>query len=188
MSPTWDVYEAWCFITLARVLRSSLPHLEWREFPSEGKARRGGLEGHGSNLRVRLLYQHTFPSSSGNLCREFASVSKELRPDLILTIDGPDFRSWLVLDAKYSHSRSAILDAMDSAHIYHDALRYFGTPPRRSLLLVPSCGTDTHWLLESAFKHEHGIGIVRCRPPIQPSEEGFPELREMLTEFVDKAN
>ncbi len=178
MSPTWGVYEAWCFVRLAQILRGALPQLTWREAPGGRVMAPSHVEGRDSQHRVRLLYQQTFPSSGRNSKSEFVSISKELRPDLVVAIEAGASSHWFVLDAKYSQSRSAVLGAMHSAHLYHDALRWRGAPPLRSLLLVPSCASEVQWLRERAFWHEHSVGAGVCAPDI--TGEIVEEIRQLV--------
>jgi hypothetical protein len=48
---------------------------------------------------------------------------------------------------------------MESAHIYHDALRIEGTHPEFCLLLLPGEGS-TPWLAEPAFWRKHSVGAI----------------------------
>jgi len=56
----------------------------------------------------------------------------------------------VVLDAKWRSGRSNVLEAMESAHIHHDALRRNRAAPSPPLLLfagpplVPSLGTNAY--------------------------------------------
>jgi hypothetical protein len=179
MSPTWDLYETWCFIRLTRVLRSLFPAFTWkRTHPAEAKR---GLEGTGPEGRLRLLSQPIFRRRAGELEHsEFRSISKTLRPDFAVTFETPSTRSWFVLDAKYSQGREAVLDSMYSAHVYHDALRWFDEPPNRSLLLLPSRGDQIGWLHEQDFKTTHGVGVVTCSPDAEFRDAVVNEFRTML--------
>jgi hypothetical protein len=68
-----------------------------------------------------------------------------------------------VLDAKYRTSRVNVLDAMESAHIYQDALRMSDRRPAGSLLLVPR-GGGAPWLEDVAFQAEHRVGVHALSP------------------------
>jgi len=72
--------------------------------------------------------------------------------------DGSDLR-FVVFDAKYRASRANVLDAMASAHIYHDSLRIGLRRPEAAFLLVPS-GGGTPWLEDAIFQAEHGVGVL----------------------------
>ena len=86
------------------------------------------------------------------------SVSKERVPDLVFTIESSDGIRFVVLDAKYRTSRSNVLDAMASAHIYQDSLRIGSRRPGASLLLVPS-GGGAHWLEGPQFQSTNHVGV-----------------------------
>ena len=63
-----------------------------------------------------------------------------------------------MLDAKYRTGRSNVLDAMSSAHIYRDALRWHEQRADRAALLVP-CGGGAPWLERPDFIHQHQVGV-----------------------------
>ena len=65
----------------------------------------------------------------------------------------------MVLDAKYRVSRPNVVDAMDSAHLYHDSLRWGDARPWASVLLVPR-GGGAIWMETPAFLEEHGVGVI----------------------------
>ncbi len=176
MSPTWDLYETWCFIRLRRVLQDVLPELTWKR--TRAPSYRDCFEGTGLGIQVRLFWQPVFwHRADGPMQNDLWSISKELRPDFAVTLDRPTSKRWFILDAKYSQGRQTILDAMYSAHVYHDALRRFDEPPFRSLLLIPALGDDVDWLHERSFKDTHGVGIVTCSPDTATGAAIVDELR-----------
>lgn len=69
----------------------------------------------------------------------------------------------LVLDAKCRSSRQNVLDAMRSAHLYQDALRWDGERPTCSLLLIPRGGVTT-WLGSPTFHGAHQVGVQVLAP------------------------
>jgi hypothetical protein len=175
MSPTWDLYETWSFIRLGEALQEALPSLTWTR-----KAGQFCLQGVQGNLRVRLLWQQTFRyPPPNNTAPEFSSISKELKPDFVITIDNGNRNSWFVLDAKYSAGPS-VLEQMRAAHIYHDALRRRGEPPQRSLLLLPAHSTGCEWLQEHAFQATHGVGAVTCSPDVQVRGAILDTIRHLV--------
>lgn len=175
MSPSWGLYETWCCIRVGRVLRELLPGFKWIQ---DGIVRQVG---HSADIKVGLLSQVTFSYRKDAADRDkFNSISKELRPDLVLTVERGSVRRFMVLDAKYSQSRSSILEAMYSAHVYHDALRWHGRPPDRSLLLVPASEMSLEWLHGAEFKAEHRVGITRCTP----GEEWQDHIVEEIVAFL----
>ena len=91
------------------------------------------------------------------------SVSKERVPDLLFTIESSEGTCFVVLDAKYRTSRSNVLDAMASAHIYQDSLRIGSRRPEGSMLLIPS-GGGAHWLEDPQFQSKHRVGVHVLSP------------------------
>ena len=74
-----------------------------------------------------------------------------------------------VLDAKYRVSRSNVVDAMDSAHLYHDALRWGPVRPGASLLLVPR-GGGADWLEAPSYRLQHGVGVAELSTETSSAE------------------
>ena len=91
------------------------------------------------------------------------SVSGQRIPDLVLKVERADDLRFMVLDAKYRTSRSNVLDAMESAHIYQDCLRIGSRRPEGSLLIVPAAG-GAGWLEDPSFQEEHRVGIHVLSP------------------------
>ena len=63
-----------------------------------------------------------------------------------------------MLDAKYRTTRPNVLDAMSSAHIYRDALRWRQRKPESAVLLVPRSG-GAPWMEQPDFIAEHRVGV-----------------------------
>ena len=182
MSPTWNLYETWCFVRLARAMRELMPGLAWGCIRFRKDNHGASVEGIGIDTRIRILSQRTFSHPRGEATPgEFWSISKELIPDLVVTVESPGFRRWFVLDAKYSQSRSRILDQMRSAHVYHDALRWGDAPPYRSLLLVPDSDKDLQWLRDGTFKASHGVGVLNWSPNRDVEDAMLEELSSILS-------
>ena len=70
---------------------------------------------------------------------------------------------FFVIDANTRSSRSNVLDAMASAHVYRDSLRLRSRRPEASLLLVPSRG-GTRWLEQPAYHFTHRVGVSVLSP------------------------
>ena len=166
IAPTWEVYERWCFVEIARLLERWLPELAWsaqREGQSWSRLGRGE-----DGLEVELWLQKTAASTNGVWRPGLWSVSRECRPDLILRWRREGRSGFVVLDAKYRTSRGRVLDGMArSAHLYRDALRWGSTGPEASLLLVPDAGAVS-WLADEAYVASHGVGAVALRPGTTP--------------------
>jgi hypothetical protein len=161
ISPTWEVYERWCFVALARRLRQCHAALDWRR--SEGP--RGALAewtGEGVGLRVRFTLQPEFRGGP-SWARGRRSVSHTRYPDIVLEIESEEGRRFAILDAKYSVRKEAVTRQMASAHLYNDSLRIDGERTSVALLLTPA-STGASWLEEHDFIHRHGVGVVCFGP------------------------
>ena len=156
ISPSWEVYERWCFVRLGRALREFRPGLAWER---TGARAAPAWVGTGIDEQVELLLQPTFASQRPTAHGVFWSVSGQRIPDLVVRCRRGRTESFLVLDAKYRCSRSAVLDAMTSAHVYQDSLRMGDRRPEASLLLIPA-GGGAPWLEVPAFQEEHRVGAV----------------------------
>jgi hypothetical protein len=152
-SPTWEIYERWCFLNVGRLLRASLPERQW---VLESRPRRRWL-GVGAKDRIELLLQPTFQAGPAHAAGRW-SVSRQRVPDLLLSVVGDGAPRFVVLDAKYRASRQNVLEAMESAHLYQDSLRIRAERPRASLLIVPAAG-GAPWLEDSDFQAEHRVGV-----------------------------
>lgn len=158
-STTWEVYERWCFARLASDLAATRPDLEWTPVEFGGKGAEARAIGKGPNETIEILFQPSFPGRTPSAAHGFRSIAKGRYPDIVITHQVGEDRRFVVLDAKYRVSRPNVVDAMDSAHLYHDALRWGDERPWVSLLLVPR-GGGANWLEEPDFRREHGVGVV----------------------------
>ena len=166
LSPTWEIYERWCFVALARKLREWLPDYEWKTVGrTESDRRFAGTREDGH--RITLHLQRTFSNTRGSERNENWSISRELRPDLVLTSQSADgLMRFVVLDAKYRASESGILSGMtESAHPYADALRWGPLRAERTLLLVPNAA-EAEWLTTADYVDRHRVGVVALRPDL----------------------
>ena len=162
LSPTWEIYERWCFVELARRLREWLPEREWKE------SRRGGASGRrwvrfrrGDGACVGLFLQ----KAASRVGTDLRSVSVLCKPDLVLFRESPgDAPGFVVLDAKYRAKEERILSGMkESAHFYQDALRWNGRRPDLTLLLVPNVSA-ADWLSAPEFVARNRVGAVALLP------------------------
>lgn len=161
MSPTWGVYEAWCYVKTLELFRRAFPKATWRRKALSNCDR--CYEADEVDTRISLHFQQRFPSG-GRTDEKFASLSAEFRPDIIIWVRSPGMSRWVVLDAKYRVSRSSVLEGMGSSHLYHDALKVRGQSPDLSLLLLPAEPQGTMWLTEDDFQQRHGVGAVVFAP------------------------
>ena len=164
--PSWEVYERWCFVDLARRLRAWLPAPGWEE--SSGRSdvdRRWVRFRRGCGAKVSLHLQKTAVRHG----KRFRSVSAEFRPDLVLFREGlGEASGFVTLDAKYRARSGAIVGGMaESAHPYQDALRWDGKRADATLLLVPDVDAAS-WLSDGSFVAENRVGAIALRPDVAP--------------------
>jgi len=177
MSPTWEIYERWCFLCLAGVLRELFPSLKWKR--SVSNVDRLTETGFADGLTVTILLQETFRAMDQiNQITGHFSISSERRPDIVIKYEDNDIRRFLVFDAKYSISRASVLAAMGAAHIYRDCLRWDGRAPELALLLIPSQGSAS-WLEEADFHASHRVGVL----PLSPAG-GKERLRALIQQWI----
>lgn len=162
ISPTWEIYERWCFVRVAQWLADTYA-VEWSARGEKTASDSHILKGRGRDgRRFDLRLQPTFLAWDDR--REQSSrrsISGQRRPDILLQIDN-DSRN-ILLDAKYRTTRGNVLDAMAAAHIYRDALRIDGRRIDSALLLIPR-GGGAPWLEAPAFIREHAVGVVEMAP------------------------
>jgi hypothetical protein len=164
ISPSWEIYERWCFLRVGKLLAATTPAWGWHRVQNR-------WIGSHDDRRAELLLQPRFPANHHGVGKMW-SLSKERVPDLVLKVErGGDLR-FVVLDAKYRASRTNVLDAMESAHIYQDSLRIGANRPAGSLLIIPASG-GAGWLENRVFQEEHRVGVHVLSPEIDAS---LPDL------------
>lgn len=174
LSPTWEVFERWCFVRLARLLRTRLPGYEWtRTSPANALACWQGSRGGES---VAVLLQPRFPSWDQPTASGRTSLSRERYPDIVATVTRGTARAFVPLDAKYRQSRTAVLEAMESAHVYRDSLRWDGVRADVSLLVLPA-PSEASWLLDDSFHASHGVGAFVLGDSLPATLEHFLGVR-----------
>lgn len=162
MSPTWSVYESWCFATLSKYLMDRYHDWDWsRSNPAAGRYR---LHGRAGAQSITLYLQQVFSYSPVPPKSGLWSISAQLVPDIVLFIRDSDRFSWAVLDAKYRRGRANVLDGMRSAHLYRDALRGHSSPPGMSVLLIPAFPENADWILTKEYRSTHGVGAIVMSP------------------------
>ena len=166
VSPSWEIYERWCFLRVGKLLAAAMPAWGWHRSRKPDR-----WVGSAGDRRGELLLQPKFPAydcATGTM----RSISSERVPDLVLKVERAGDIRFAVLDAKYRASRTNVLDAMESAHIYQDSLRIKSRRPEGSLLLVPS-SAGAGWLENPAFHEVHRVGIHALSPD---SDSPLPSL------------
>ena len=178
LSPTWEIYERWCFVVLARKLREWLPDHAWKNAGATGSDRRSVIGRDSDGHLITLHLQKTFRKKDGIEQADAWSISRQYVPDLVLKSETRDGATrFVVLDAKYRSGEQNILDGMaESAHLYHDALRWGSRRPDLALLLVPNAD-ETEWLTREDYVDRHQVGVVALRPDVEPPEW----LRDLIT-------
>lgn len=159
LSPTWEVYERWCFTRVMQQIEVLHPGLEWGSLGQNPMSRH--MRGTGAGLQVDVYLQPRFNRTNSSSSK-FRSISKLFIPDVVVTIAGSQ-RRFLVFDAKYQSSRDGLTYSMRSAHIYHDALRWHGQKPDLALLLAPST-REVDFLATRSFWDAEGVGVAELRP------------------------
>ena len=177
LSPTWGIYEDWCFLSVSQVLRAMLPQLVWSE---AGWGRKRKWTGIGeAGMRVEVASQPVFRARAKAVSEQLWSVSGERRPDIVVFFESETVRKYLVLDAKYRASRSNLFDAMSSAHLYQDSLRWGDRRPEASVLLVPN-SQEVSWMKDPSFIQEHRVGAI----DLLTRESGKGLLRGLTSRFL----
>lgn len=181
LRPTWEIYERWCFLKVAEITRCQLPDLSWTwKYPTT-RDDCVQMLGQSDGIRVSVWLQARCPSWDQKPFMEFRSISGIRIPDIMVTLESKERSSFLVFDAKYRTQRLSVLEAMQSAHLYKDCLRWREVKPFRSLLLVPREG-GADWLEAAPFQKEHGVGVV----PLG-GDTNTEQLATLLHEFLRRS-
>lgn len=168
LSPTWELYERWCFVALAKKLQEWLPDFAWNNAGATGSDRRRLNGSHRDGRGVTLRLQQSFRNTQGTEREQSWSVSRACRPDLVVTLESAGgVTLFIALDAKYrAYSGSILNGMMESVHPYADALRWGPRRPDRTLLLVPNA-EETEWLTRADYVETHRAGVVALRPGLE---------------------
>ncbi|AOY87699.1 hypothetical protein BKP64_05670 [Marinobacter salinus] len=149
-APTWEIYEAWCFVAIAEALELRFPEFCWR-LEHKPESADLALKGDAGEKHISLFYQMKCRSLEKPNRYGYFSISRERRPDMVLEIAKGENKQFICLDSKYTASGERILDSMSSAHIYRDSLRCGSISPLLSIILVPAnktvsvLGSDEYW-------------------------------------------
>lgn len=173
--PTFELYELWTFLALARAFARNLPgwvstwsHRTSPDF-SGGMGEGTSVELANADEKLSLHFNRTFRSFYARPDEGPYSISAERRPDIVVEYVGKSRApAWVFADAKYRVSRAALSDAFESVHIYRDALRW---PARggkcvAGYLLVPAMHDDAAVWFSDEFRAAHLCGCVAMRPGV----------------------
>lgn len=177
---SWGIYETWCYLA---VLESVVGLVGENLKRTESRATSAVLAfstTSGTSGSLEVLFQANFPSLRPSQGRQGFSISRMRIPDIVLIerIDG--VVRTMVLDAKWRSGRENVLDAMQSAHIYHDSLRVDMQPPSPCILLFPGNKTVPD-LEQFAFISSHGVGAIS---EFNVGKEGINKLRTILGSWL----
>lgn len=169
ISPTWEIYERWCFVQIGRAIRALKPEYRWSISRNHtSKATAALIASSAGQACIELLLQPKFPAGNHRVAAGFQSISGRREPDIVLTRTDRDGPEWYVLDAKYRTTRANVLDAMASAHIYRDSLRWNEQRPECAVLLVPR-GGGARWMEQPDFISRHRVGVCALSTDTDPS-------------------
>ncbi|MBE0548543.1 MAG: DUF2357 domain-containing protein [Rubrivivax sp.] len=178
--PSWGIYETWCYLTVVKAV-SDVTGCPAVERPSRAVAADRSLTFDLSEGRfLEVLFQGVFPAQTASNGRLGWSISRERRPDIVLVLHSPNRVRTAVFDAKWRSKRANVLDAMESAHIYHDALRLGDIAPSPCVLLLPG-QSDVPELEESEFVAAHGVGAISA---VRIGAEGLLLLANLLSGWL----
>ncbi|SEK14931.1 DUF2357 domain-containing protein [Variovorax sp. OK202] len=183
VAPSWGIYETWCYLRVLTVVGQLTGVAGVPSEPDTVSAERSTSFALAGGAKLEVLFQATFPALKAYSKRSGWSISRERRPDIVLVHSEAGYRRSLVLDAKWRSGHENVLDAMASAHIYHDALRVGCAPPNPCLLLLP--GRDTvPELEEDAFIQANNVGAISC---VKVNGGGEARLSALLKQWLTSA-
>ncbi|MCP3143103.1 DUF2357 domain-containing protein [Pyxidicoccus xibeiensis] len=172
--PSYELYELWTLLTLARGLQARFPQapMKWRGLHALESGAALGTDGVSAWMdlpegTLGLYFNATFRSYFARGSATRWSLSMERRPDLVVTWAPREGDArWMVLDAKYRVSRTALSQALTSAHLYRDSLLWpeFGGRCGSALMVVPSVLEEVRPWADPGFIGEYGFGLVQATP------------------------
>lgn len=174
VKPSYDLYELWCFLAVARSFES-LEKFTWKATglgPLLAETGTGGgasFVGKSAEGTMSIAFNRTFVSFTHPKKGERWSLSGERRPDIVVSWRPADASegAWVFFDAKYRVGDN-LVDAFGSAHVYRDSLRWtgFGGAPLGGLLLTPASTDSTDVFFHEAYREEFGIGACVLKPGV----------------------
>jgi hypothetical protein len=179
--PTWGIYELWCFLCIVNCIADITGLTPTPCSATIVVAERAVQFTLDPDHVIEILFQATFPSLKPNTNHWGWSLSRERRPDIVITQRRSSTTSAVVLDAKWRSGKANVLDAMESAHIYHDALRIGMTPPEWCILLLPG-QTYVAQLEDDAFIQTQHVGAVSN---IRPGAVGLTRIQSLIRSWLN---
>lgn len=181
VSPTWGVYETWCYVCLFKALQVELQIVEWLPTRSASAiAQVAFFAILKSGARLELLFQADFPSEGPSNSRLAWSISKKRIPDIVVIWLFEEQCKFYVLDAKYRSGVSNTFDAMESAHIYRDSLRMGVTRPDQAHLLMPG-PTSVESIEDDEYWKKNQVGTIS---QFSPGGDGIAKCMSRLRQWL----
>lgn len=181
---SWGLYETWCYIAVVHLLGQVLEQQPVVFRPTAVAAQLAHRIDMLDGAAVEVYFQALFPSESPSAGRIGWSISRERRPDILLILRRAGRCSSVVLDAKWRSGRGNVLEAMESAHIYHDSLRLEGVVPSPCLVLLPG-SVEVPSLSSDEYISRHLVGAIS---EFSVHGRGFEGLGHLLAEWVRKSS
>ena len=184
VSPTWGVYETWAFVHLLSQLADLFGQQQW-------KVTRSGIVSAAESyileladgVRIEAHFQGNFPAGGPSMNRAGWSLSRFRIPDIVIAVRIANRLDFVVLDAKYRSKRENVLDAMESAHIYHDSLRIDNQRPAFCAILLPA-PPEVPALDEDSFLYEHGVGTINR---FATGGDGVTRCVQLIANWIESA-
>lgn len=117
---------------------------------------------HVDGRRIEVCHQLRFGAFSPEVEQHaLHSISGERRPDAVIGLfEGDSLVRWLVVDAKYRASRTALHEGLADVHVYQDALRWRGLRAAGSFIAVPACQEDASVYATRSYLEAHRFGAL----------------------------
>jgi hypothetical protein len=177
---SWGIYETWCYLAVLECINGLVGGKLRTTQLSAVSAQLAYSAAIDTSCSLEVLFQATFPSISPSQGRLGYSISKKRIPDIVLISKIGNTVQSIILDSKWRSGKENVLDAMQSAHIYHDSLRVDNQPPSSCILLFP--GNDTVPELEQEeYISAHGVGAISNFNIGMP---GLEQLRNILCSLL----
>ena len=178
---TWGIYETWCYLAVLECVKGMVGGNLLPTQPKMVSAKLAFSTAVGNSGTLEVLFQanfHSILSSKGSLG---LSISRMRIPDIVLIKKMGETIRTMVLDAKWRSGKENILEAMQSAHIYHDSLRVDMQQPSPCLLLCPGVNAAPE-LEQAEFIKSHHVGVIS---EFNIGMGGLDQLRKVLCSWLE---
>ena len=177
---SWGIYETWCYLAVIECIKGLVRSNVVVSRPRAVSAELGFSTEIGTSCSLEILFQANFPSLNPSQGCLGHSISRMRIPDIILVERTENSTRTMVFDAKWRSGRENVLDAMQSAHVYHDSLRVDNHAPSPCVLLLPG-KTSVPELETTDFISTHGVGVIS---EFSIGMGGIDRLREVLCSWL----